>query len=668
MVSTATSEAPPSSTTAATSSSSSCCAEWSALPRWMREALGGNPLRYQDFLPVQAAVIPYVLRGIRSCLPMDVCLSAPTGSGKTLCYLVPMLSLIGEEKRELPGDTRLRAVIVVPTKALGTQVHAVLKRLTAGTNISVACACGENPAKEAQQLVRRVKLLGAVDGVADDDDDEDEDDQTISPVADDEDELVHVDINRKNDDEENVSSSSLYPAGKTLYYSAADIVIATPQRLLKHCGTTAGFTLRHLRMLVIDEADQVLAAGANGSGVNASGTSSSSNFTNLIGRLLQLCEPSTGGSATTTSELIAGGGKARRTAVLHKILCSATLSVHITRISEVRLRNVKQFSLATDGTALEDVDAKVVQDATGPLSHFTSRFALPPKLHEHMLTTTDERRPALLLKLIQHILSNGATSAAAAALAAAAAAEVAATAAKESAETTAGSEETPGGTPKPSSTKKRHHDDEPPALPAPVGEQVGKTCVVFCAQSDTARVLAKFLARCDVPALDFTSTSSVAERRQFVISGVSGKAVVLITTDALMRGVDLPGVGHVVMYDAPQSLPQFVHRVGRTARALREGHAYLLLSKKGPSGTLADGEVAQFRALDKYITRSIPVVYEKGLQILTDADVESAAVKLQETRQTLESLLLSTASAPSANVADKKKTTVVTKPKRAREE
>jgi superfamily II DNA/RNA helicase len=587
--------------TAATTAS----AEWLELPRWMREPLEANPLKYEDFLPVQAAVIPYIVRGIRSCLPVDVCLSSPTGSGKTLCYLIPILHLIGEEKRELPEDTRLRAVVVVPTKALGAQVHAVLKRLTSGTNISVVSACGENPAKEAQQLVRRVKLLGADSSCFDDDADDNEGDRNDdirSKAGDDEDDLdVDLAVRQamKSGEEEDEAHPTavahkdalLYPAGKTLYYSAADILIATPQRLLKHCGTTPGFTLRHLRMLVIDEADQILAAGSNGSGVNGLGTSSSSNFTNLIGRVLQLCEPSTASAASQPMS----NSRSNRTAVLHKILCSATLSLHITRISEVRLRNVKHFSLATDGTQLADVDAKVVENATGPLSHFTSRFALPPKLQEHMLTTVDEHRPALLLKLIRHVMS-------------------------------------------------------PPPAPIDGGEgsaltnngssnTIGKTCIVFCAQSDTARVLAKFLSSCDVDALDFTSTSSVAERRQFVISGVSGKAVVLVTTDALMRGVDLPGVAHVVMYDAPQSLPQFVHRVGRTARAMREGHAYMLLTKKGPSGTLADGEVAKYKALDMYLTRSLPVTYERELQVITDEDVANAATKLQETKSTLESLL-----------------------------
>jgi superfamily II DNA/RNA helicase len=172
-------------------------------------------------------------------------------------------------------------------------------------------------------------------------------------------------------------------------------------------------------------------------------------------------------------------------------------------------------------------------------------------------------------------------------------------------------------------------------------------------------VLAKFLASCHLQALDFTSTSTLAERRRFVMSGVSGKAVALVTTDTLMRGVDLPMVGHVIMYDAPTSVAQYVHRIGRTARALRAGHAYMLLSKKGPSGTLADGEVAKFKALDAFLSRSAPVIHEKALQQLTSEDVELAETKLKETQAALKKYFSHT------NVANSKK--VVVNEKRPRQ-
>ena len=51
----------------------------------------------------------------------------------------------------------------------------------------------------------------------------------------------------------------------------------------------------------------------------------------------------------------------------------------------------------------------------------------------------------------------------------------------------------------------------------------------------------------------------------------SGAARVLVASDALTRGMDVPGVGAVVNYDAPSFAKTYVHRAGRTARAGQQG-------------------------------------------------------------------------------------------------
>jgi len=598
---------------------------WDQLPTWIREPLEAAPFRFDTFLPVQEHVIPVLNRAISSHLHSDVSLTAPTGSGKTLCYLIPMLTLIAKEKREL-SDCRLRGVVLVPTKALGAQVYAVAKKICSGTNISVVCACGEHPTKEAHELVRRCHVSSTSLFVRHDEaafGDEGEDTmQSHREVDDDEDVDALLTVAERSiatrgtitHGEETEATSML-----TKTFDGADLLIATPQRLLKHLGSTSGFQLRSMRMLVIDEADQIL--------------SNSGTFTHLVGRILRLCEQHVGDNTSDTNS--------QTQRVLHKMLCSATLSTHVTRTAEVRLRNCRYFSLDTEGRTVETVriDAalrvpddgasKTQQLSTSALGldalHLTNTFALPPKLQEHMLLVLDEQRPALLRKLLKHILQG------------------------------------PSSEPNSSSGGVKNDDGEdgdsaqpseiPPSSTA-VTSTVGKTCIVFCAQSDTARVLAKYLQRCDIAALDFTSTSSLAERRRFVMSGVSGKSVALVTTDTLMRGVDLPMVGHVVMYDAPSSVAQFVHRIGRTARALRDGHAYMLLSKKGPSGSLADGEVARYKSLDAFLTRSLPVIHEKVLQQLTPEDVNEANVKLEETQQALKKYFV-TASKPSSSKQQK---------------
>jgi ATP-dependent RNA helicase DDX51/DBP6 len=53
----------------------------------------------------------------------------------------------------------------------------------------------------------------------------------------------------------------------------------------------------------------------------------------------------------------------------------------------------------------------------------------------------------------------------------------------------------------------------------------------------------------------------------------------LISSDLISRGIDITHVRHVVSYDAPVDMRKYVHRVGRTARAGREGHAWCLVEE-----------------------------------------------------------------------------------------
>lgn len=64
----------------------------------------------------------------------------------------------------------------------------------------------------------------------------------------------------------------------------------------------------------------------------------------------------------------------------------------------------------------------------------------------------------------------------------------------------------------------------------------------------------------------------------------------LIASDLISRGIDLPSVSHVISYDIPSDMRKYVHRVGRTARAGKEGEAWSLVE---------DQEAAAFKGIMK---------------------------------------------------------------------
>lgn len=143
---------------------------------------------------VQTAVIPLLLGD-----GGDVCISAATGSGKTLSYILPIVQSLSTRV-----VTRLRAVVVVPTRELVSQVFSTTSSLTSGTGIKVGTAVGSRALAVEQGL-----LVGTA-----------QDDTTHSKV---------------------------------------DILITTPGRLVEHIKNTPGFYLRWVKWLVIDEADRLLA-------------------------------------------------------------------------------------------------------------------------------------------------------------------------------------------------------------------------------------------------------------------------------------------------------------------------------------------------------------------------------------------------------------------------
>ncbi|HVH37108.1 MAG TPA: DEAD/DEAH box helicase, partial [Sphingomicrobium sp.] len=97
--------------------------------------------------------------------------------------------------------------------------------------------------------------------------------------------------------------------------------------------------------------------------------------------------------------------------------------------------------------------------------------------------------------------------------------------------------------------------------------------LVFSRTKHGADKIVRFLEAAGIMANAIHGNKSQANREKALAQFKSGAVSVLIATDIAARGIDVSGVSHVINYDLPEVPEQYVHRIGRTARAGAEGKA-----------------------------------------------------------------------------------------------
>ncbi|HBH22543.1 MAG TPA: ATP-dependent RNA helicase [Cytophagales bacterium] len=116
-----------------------------------------------------------------------------------------------------------------------------------------------------------------------------------------------------------------------------------------------------------------------------------------------------------------------------------------------------------------------------------------------------------------------------------------------------------------------------------------KSVIVFCSTKSSAKELTKSLKKENLPAEEIHSDLG-QETREEVLSSFKHKQLkILVATDILSRGIDVEDIDLVLNYDVPNSGEDYIHRIGRTARAAAYGIAITLVSEK-EQGKMADIE------------------------------------------------------------------------------
>ena len=105
-----------------------------------------------------------------------------------------------------------------------------------------------------------------------------------------------------------------------------------------------------------------------------------------------------------------------------------------------------------------------------------------------------------------------------------------------------------------------------------------RSVIAFTRTKHRANRLAEYLVRNGVDAGRIHGNRSQAQRTQALAGLKSGTVPVLVATDIAARGIDVEALSHVVNFDVPASPEDYVHRVGRTARAGAGGDAFLFVT------------------------------------------------------------------------------------------
>src|SRR3984893_8870788 len=107
-----------------------------------------------------------------------------------------------------------------------------------------------------------------------------------------------------------------------------------------------------------------------------------------------------------------------------------------------------------------------------------------------------------------------------------------------------------------------------------------KSILVFCSKKHNVKQLTMELKRSRFSVKEIHSDLDQAGREQTLLEFKSRRLPILVATDILSRGIDIDNIGLVINYDVPNDGEDYVHRIGRTARAETDGMAYTFISEK----------------------------------------------------------------------------------------
>ncbi|TWU74084.1 ATP-dependent RNA helicase dbp6 [Metarhizium rileyi] len=475
---------------------------------------------YSEAFAVQTAAIPLLLPTSKQ-RPGDVLVSAATGSGKTLAYALPIV-------RDISNGviTRFRALVVLPTRELVKQAQEVFEICAKAyegedrKRVRIGVAIGNQSLKmEQEAFIERESRYDPEAYLAIQ---EHREQRAEPPTA-------------GVDDAHNLDSADTDPRlgpwkGEVVDFSSKiDVLICTPGRLVEHVEQTVGFSLDYVRWLVVDEADKLLAQS----------------FQGWLDLVLEKFQVNRFGARDFPDMACSG---------VRKVVLSATLTRDLSLLNQLALRRPRLIVLDNDGA---------VQVAEHTLPVGLREFAV--RVHETNL------KPLYLLHLLKgpHMNVDDGNGDSFSTL----------KEDEDSSDTSSDSDSSDSDSDATSDSNTSDGEGTPPSA----SETQMPISLIFTKSNEAALRLSRLLTLLDssltshISTLTSTMPSHVRRKVLRAFTTPSSPIRLIIASDLVARGIDIPKLGHVINYDLPASVAGYVHRVGRTARAGRSGRAWTLI-------------------------------------------------------------------------------------------
>lgn len=123
-----------------------------------------------------------------------------------------------------------------------------------------------------------------------------------------------------------------------------------------------------------------------------------------------------------------------------------------------------------------------------------------------------------------------------------------------------------------------------------------KRVIIFSGKKQKVKAINRALMRMHVNSGEMHSDLDQAERDQMLYKFKSGQIDVLVATDILARGIDIDDIAMVINFDVPHDAEDYVHRIGRTARADRDGVAITFITEE---------DVHFFKQIEKLLEKEV---------------------------------------------------------------